>query len=323
MRKPATKDDFVNASNKVHTPGQYSYQDTIYVHSHTKLDVFCNIHQKKFSIRPFAHIKGQGCPDCGVLKRIKTRTLTQEEYVERCNKRHGYIYGYDRLIYKGSLERVEIYCKHHGEYFFQWAPNHLKGAGCPKCSYEKSRIEQLWSNEEYIEKATKTHGHDYSYHEVQYSGVFNKVKIFCKSHNGYFEQVASRHLQGHGCPICKESSGERNVRRCLESLGVKYIQEYRMPQERRFLYDFYLPDYGIYIEFHGQQHYSYLPFFYKSKKEYKLRKLQDKIKVQLVELWGGKILILHYSLNTEEKVRSFLLSEFNRLNLPIQPDQKG
>lgn len=323
MQRKTTKEDFVTGSNIVHSPGNYSYHDTVYTHSHTKVKIYCNIHQKTFSIRPFAHLRGQGCPECGKEKNAANKTLTQEEYVSRCLEKHKGIYGYDRTIYKGSLEKVEIYCKYHKEYFFQWAPNHLKGGGCVKCAHEKSKRDQMWSNEEYIERAIKTHGDDYGYDQVNYTGAFNKVDIFCKIHQDYFSQVAYRHLQGQGCPTCRESTGEKNVRKCLESLSIDYIREYKMPQEKRFLYDFFLPKYNIYIEFHGQQHYKYAPFFHKSRKEYALRKLHDKIKRQLIEVWGGELVTIDFTIDTETKVKEFLLNEFLRLGIFVQSTEKG
>lgn len=318
-----TKEDFIEKSISMHPSGVYSYHLVNYTHSHSKVDIYCNIHQKTFSMRPFAHLRGQGCPDCGKEKNASNRTITQEEYVSRCLEKHQGVYGYDRTVYKGSSEKVEIYCKYHNEYFFQWPSNHLKGAGCVKCAHEKSKRDQIWSNEEYIEKAIEAHGDDYGYDQVNYTGAFNKIDIFCKIHQEYFSQVAHRHLQGHGCPTCRESTGEKNVRKCLSSLGITYIREYRMPQEKRFLYDFFLPDYNVYIEFHGEQHFNYTKFFHKSKKEYELRKLHDKIKRQLIEVWGGELIVIHFKFNTEEKVMELLLNEFGRLNLNVDQLKEG
>jgi len=45
------------------------------------------------------------------------------------------------------------------------------------------------------------HDNRYNYSKVKYKDNYNKVKIICKEH-GLFEQLASNHRQGQGCPKC-------------------------------------------------------------------------------------------------------------------------
>ncbi len=58
------------------------------------------------------------------------------------------------------------------------------------------------TTEEFIIKAKSIHGDRYDYSLVKYNGYDSIIKIKCKKH-GIFEQEVSNHLQGKGCEKCK------------------------------------------------------------------------------------------------------------------------
>ena len=60
---------------------------------------------------------------------------------------------------------------------------------------------QKLTNEELLQKAIKTHGNTYDYSMSEYIDAHSKVKIICVIHN-IFEQTASNHINGAGCPKC-------------------------------------------------------------------------------------------------------------------------
>ena len=57
------------------------------------------------------------------------------------------------------------------------------------------------TTEEFIAKAKQVHDNKYDYSKTKYNHSTDKVKIICPIH-GEFEQQASVHLFGHGCPKC-------------------------------------------------------------------------------------------------------------------------
>jgi len=69
---------------------------------------------------------------------------------------------------------------------------------------------------EFIIKAQSNHGGRYDYSLADYTGAVNKVKIICNTH-GEFEQNASSHLSGSGCPSCSVSGFD------MEKQGTLYI----------------------------------------------------------------------------------------------------
>lgn len=54
---------------------------------------------------------------------------------------------------------------------------------------------------EFVEKAAQVHNGKYDYSQTDYVRSRDKVTIICPKH-GSFEQLASSHLQGFGCPKC-------------------------------------------------------------------------------------------------------------------------
>lgn len=75
------------------------------------------------------------------------------------------------------------------------------------CTRKAARVKKLfshyhyWDTESFIKAATFVHAGFYQYSKSVYTGPHGKVVITCPVH-GDFEQDASRHLHGAGCPKC-------------------------------------------------------------------------------------------------------------------------
>lgn len=68
------------------------------------------------------------------------------------------------------------------------------------------------------------------------------------------------------CPICyyKKSHGEIAITSFLENNQIEYQREFTFPDFPNRRYDFFLPKLQCAIEFDGQQHFKYNPFFHKN-----------------------------------------------------------
>ena len=76
---------------------------------------------------------------------------------------------------------------------------------------------------EFIQKAMRVHGDKYDYSKVsEYINNKEKVDIICKIH-GVFPQRPKDHLDGHGCPLCRESHLEEITAKALKDASVVYI----------------------------------------------------------------------------------------------------
>jgi len=62
-------------------------------------------------------------------------------------------------------------------------------------------VSKKLSTEQFIQKSKEIHNNFYNYSNVIYITSFSKVCIICPIH-GKFQQTASSHLRGKGCPKC-------------------------------------------------------------------------------------------------------------------------
>ncbi len=75
---------FIEKAIQIHG-NKYSYDKVTYKANVTKVDIFCNTHQKYFSITPQLHLLGGSCPDCNNGFFTKNH-ISIEECQKRINK---------------------------------------------------------------------------------------------------------------------------------------------------------------------------------------------------------------------------------------------
>lgn len=125
-----TSEQFVKEASSKHS-GFYTYTNTVYKSSRTKVTITCPIHGN-FEQNSTDHLAGRGCQKCGKEKSNKAITTTIDQFIERSVTTHKSKYDYSKVNYVDTKSKVVIICPHHGE-FLQTPEHHTKGAGCPKC----------------------------------------------------------------------------------------------------------------------------------------------------------------------------------------------
>lgn len=136
--------EFIKKAQQKHST-KYSYSNTIYVNSKTKVAITCPIHGD-FLQTPAEHIRGKGCPSCA-----KSKKLSTEEFISKATSVHGDKYIYDHVIYTNSSTNVKITCPIHGD--FEQTPNrHLsQKSGCPRCALQQKKYNP-WSYSNWAEQ---------------------------------------------------------------------------------------------------------------------------------------------------------------------------
>jgi very-short-patch-repair endonuclease len=299
MRK-LTREDFINKAHHVHG-NTYSYLLVDYKNSYTKISIVCSEHGEFFQT-PSNHLTGQKCPIC------MSKVLTQEEWIIRANEVHSNKYDYSKSKYIDSRSYVSIVCIEHGE-FSQRANDHIQGRGCSKCKYENLPQNQFKSQESWIEEANEVHDNKYDYSKVQYDGWLNKVIIGCPVH-GDFKQQSGSHLQGVGCPSCRESHGERKISLYLNLNNIEYETQHKFvgcKYKRMLPFDFYIPKYNLLIEFDGIQHYEVIDHF-GGIKALELTRIKDKIKTNYAK--KNDIILLRISYFEIKNINNILNNFF-------------
>ena len=292
MVKRLTTPQFIERAKCIHKD-TYDYSLTEYRNNLTKVKMVCSKHGV-FEQLPVNHLSGSGCRECYLEKNINEHPtrLTTEQFVERAKAVHGDRYDYSKTVYVTAKEEIIVICPTHRE-FHPLPFNHLSGSDCDQCGRETGNIKKASNKNEFIEKANKAHDGKYDYSKVEYINNYTDVVIVCPQH-GDFNQLPYNHIRRAGCPDCKRiSKGEELIHRILERNNISFQREYKIPQaEYKFRYDFYLDEYNLFIEFHGDQHYKPVAYF-GGEETFKQIQFRDAFKRKLAALVG--INIVYYN----------------------------
>ena len=187
-----------------------------------------------------------------------SKRKSNDEFIREAQLIHDNRYDYSKVEYVNNKTKVCIICPDHGE-FWQIPSDHLNGKGCPQCA-GNVRCDK----DTFVEKAKHIHNDRYVYSKVQYVNSHTKICIICPEH-GEFWQTPNNHLNGNGCPLCKnrkigdvlrdtvegfiEKSNELNeITDCLKILSPQ--QRNREILRNREI-DIYIPSIKLGIEYNG------------------------------------------------------------------------
>lgn len=217
------KKEFIEKANLKHN-FEFDYSNINFVNSSTPIEIGC----KKcgsFCTQPQQHLKGTTCKECGNKRKRDKLSMTTEEYIKDCSKKHNGYYSYPNTIYTVSTAMVKIECPLHGEVEVQ-AGNHRRGACCTQCGNEASSEKRVKGKEKFVEQAKLKHKEaEYNYDKFIY--VNNKTHgiITCK-HHGDFESRPDMHLhKNQGCPSCANERTADLLRQTPEEFLEKLIEK--------------------------------------------------------------------------------------------------
>lgn len=273
MRKLTKEEISNNIENLCGEKFDYSLDE--YKNTGSKVILACktcgNVFRRKYNTL----IYNTDCPYCKGTARIQNT----EWFIEKAKEIHGNKYDYSETEYINNDSKVKVICHQKDEFgeehgVFYVTPHSHVGtmrSGCPKCSGKYKT-----TTEEFIKKARKIHGDKYDYSEVEYVRALSPVTIICPEHGRFF-QKPNGHLSGQGCPYCKQSHIEREVRDLLEENGIEYKQEYSPEWVKPLHIDFYIPSKKIAIECQGLQHFKAVKYYggeegFKQRQERDVRK---------------------------------------------------
>lgn len=243
------QEEFIKKANEIHE-NTYNYDKVKYKDCDTNVIINCKEHGD-FLQTPYSHVnRKRKCHKCS-----GNFTITTEEFIQKAKKVHKEKYDYRKVNYINSDTHVIIICNKCDNEFRQTPYHHLCGQNCPGCVGGVA-----YTQEQFIEIAKKVHKDIYDYSEVSYKNGRTEVKIYCKKHENYFEQMPEKHLMGHGCNVC--------VNKTAAKLFVYLLQKFssvdseakfnwcRNPTTNCYLpFDFYIKEINCIIELDGRQHF--------------------------------------------------------------------
>jgi ssDNA-binding Zn-finger/Zn-ribbon topoisomerase 1 len=206
-RDTLLKSVFIEKASLKHETGSVLYSnlpDKISVNDH--LTFICFVHGE-FKQKGYRHLEGQGCPECGRLKR---RHLSRDTIFQRFYDYHGQgTYGYELL--PDDLRNttvIPIICKKHG-IFYQSVYTHYS-SGCPKCYHERSKFNQQTTKDDVIRRSHAM-GFNLGYDLLpDRMNVLEYVTFVCPVHGEYVQQLHNHLYSKEGCRKCaNEKISER------------------------------------------------------------------------------------------------------------------
>lgn len=204
-------DDFIETATLVHN-GKYDYSKAQYIGRKDKIIIVCPIHGD-FEQNANSHLGGNGCPKCGVIKASNKNRYDLAKFIELAQAVHGDKYGYEDSVYLNSAEKIKIFCKNHGDYFWQVPSSHLQGIGCQKCA----TIHNTCIKSQWIERCGDR------------TATFYVIRCFNENESFYKYGITSKSLKER-YPRNKEMPYEYEIIREVKSENLNYIWDL----EKRF-----------------------------------------------------------------------------------------
>ena len=244
-------------------------------------------------------LKGRGCRYCGITRRGLKRRLKFEDVKQAFDER-----GYELLSteYITAQEKLLYRCPNHPEHIQEITWNNFsKGEGCAYCANEK-RGEKRRHPLSLLKEEFKQRG--LILVTTERNHYYENLQYMCSKHMdaGVMEISLGNFHHGKGCPICNTSKGEKAIKEYLEQHKISFKSQHTFEgckYANKLLFDFYLPDYNIAIEYDGEQHYKPVCFGGVSKdvalKNFELVQIRDSIKTEYCEDNNIQLLRIAYT----------------------------
>ena len=216
-----TTETFILSARKIHGD-KYDYSKVEYIDSTTPVCIICPIHGE-FWQTPVAHLRGNGCRECGKKKQGKRYTC--EDYKERAKKVHNGKYIYDEATSDDCDTLNIIICPIHGRFQQSWNAHINSKQGCPKCHGIGRTLEEIKHD------LSVADGGRYKCLETELKKMNDKWLFWCDIH-GEFKQSATKHLRGQGCPKCTKSADKTMTFEMFkEKAYALHNHEYEYPEQ--------------------------------------------------------------------------------------------
>lgn len=246
---------------------KYSFHWEDYGNCDSLVRFTCKKHGEQVR-RVHALMKGKGCLYCG------GRRFYAPDWLKNAKAVHGDKYEYDESRPPQKTDSYIHYkCPIHGWQTSRYDSHVLQGHRCPACANYTNKLSNEQRKEIWLKRCKKKFNDRFDYSQFDYVNNDTKGVIICREHHYAFESSPDTHIRGAGgCPYCVGSTGEVHIRTWLENHHIVFESQYKIPNENLFCkrqylcVDFYLPQYDMFIEMNGEQHYEYVSYFHNKDK---------------------------------------------------------
>lgn len=230
-----------------------------YTNAHSNLKIKCKCGRFfQTTYNTFRLSNKRQCDTCTNDQLSKKYSKGNEWFLNEVRER----FGTDYLVlgeYINAKTKVKIKHLSCGYVWDVWADHFLNSNGCIACSgYKKKTTNDFKLN------VHELNGDEYSV-TSKYVNAHTSIKMHHNLCGNSFYIKPNTFLSlGNGCPYCKtKSKGEKLISDILDKYSICYEVQYSFDDcrnERVLLFDFYLPDYNLLIEYDGEHHFSPVDF---------------------------------------------------------------
>ena len=126
---------------------------------------------------------------------------TKEDFINEAISIHEDKYGYDLVNYVNNSTPVDIWCNKCSKSFSRTPiPFLSKKIGCSVCNHKRNNVKI--TKEVFLERANKIHNSNFTYLELDFNSVRDKIKWKCNTCGNINRQFVESHLRGSGCSVC-------------------------------------------------------------------------------------------------------------------------
>ena len=256
--------------------------------------VECKLHgEHKVSVYSILH--GGACCYCN-------GRLYPKDWIKNAKAVHG-----DKYIYDESKppriksDRIRYKCPIHGWQETRYDCHVDLKCGCPVCAGYPNKLSTEQRKAHWVKRCKKKSNDRFDYSQFIYVNNDTKGLVTCKEHHYSYMIDPWMHLRGAGgCPFCTGSEGEVHIRTWLENHHVNFVPQYSIPNENLFckrkhlMVDFYLPDYRMFIEMNGEQHYKNIAYFHQDSWTFEDQQIRDESLRQYSKRHNVRLLVIKY-----------------------------
>lgn len=136
---------------------------------------------------------------------MSAKSLSQQQFVEKCNSLHCNKYDYSNTEFSSTREKIQIICPEHG-IFEQRASAHLDGQGCRKCRNTLVKNRLSFTKDQFLQNINSWQKENLDFSEFIYTTDKIKGKVKCKIHNNEFYITPCNIKKSkRGCPLCSRN----------------------------------------------------------------------------------------------------------------------
>ena len=295
MKKPALNNSETFKEDVLALYGdKYVFHCEDYKCKTSQIRVECKLHgEHKISADAILH--GSACIYCN-------GRLYPKDWIKNAKAVHGDKYVYDvSKPPQVKSDRIRYKCPIHGWQETRYDCHVEQKCGCPACAGYSNILSTEQRKANWVKRCKKKYNERFDYSQFVYVNNDTKGLVICKEHHYSYMITPWGHLRGAGgCPFCTGSEGEVHIRTWLENHHINFVPQYPIPNENLFCkrqslrVDFYLPDFRMFIEMNGEQHYKYIACFHQDSWTFEDQQIRDESLRQYSKRHNVRLLEIKY-----------------------------